>query len=112
MAPACKSPAPHKGEPAQPWLDKYDHPLWKHHASAAAGAGQGVMDVFVIHAFVEALKRRQRLPIDIYDAVAWSAITPLSELSIAGGNRTVEFPDFTGGKWRERKNGFALGGEY
>lgn len=107
-----KSPTPHKWEAAQPWLDKYDHPLWQRYASAAAGAGHGGMDFFVIHAFVEALKRGQPMPIDIYDAVAWSAITPLSEMSIAGGNRTVEFPDFTGGKWRERKNGFALGGEY
>ena len=30
------------------------------------------------------------MPIDIYDAVAWSAITPLSEQSIAEGNRTLD----------------------
>lgn len=107
-----KSAKPDQWEAAQPWLDKYDHPLWQRYASAAAGAGHGGMDFFVIHAFVEALKRGQPMPIDIYDAVTWSAITPLSELSIARNNSTVEFPDFTGGKWRERKNDFALNGEY
>jgi hypothetical protein len=107
-----KSPAAHRWEPAQAWLDKYDHPLWKKYASKAEGAGHGGMDFFVIHAFVEALKANAPMPIDIFDAVAWSAITPLSELSIKEGNRTVEFPDFTAGAWKERKPIFALGDCY
>lgn len=107
-----KSPQPHKWEPAQAWLDKYDHPLWKKYGNDAAGAGHGGMDFFVIHAFVEALKRGEPMPIDVYDAVAWSAITPLSEQSIASGNRTVDFPDFTEGKWRERQRIFALDDRY
>jgi len=49
---------------------------------------------------------------DVYDAAAWSAITPLSEQSIELGNETVEFPDFTGGKWMYRKPVFALNDEY
>ena len=35
---------------------------------------------------------------------AWVA---LSEASIAGGNRTVDFPDFTEGSWRDRTPAFA-----
>ena len=99
-------------EPAQPWLDRYDHPLWKAYADKAVGAGHGGMDFFVLHAFVEALKRGAPMPIDIYDAVTWSAITPLSEQSIASGNATVQFPDFTAGQWRARKPIFALDGSY
>jgi hypothetical protein len=49
---------------------------------------------------------------DVYDAAAWSAITPLSESSIELGNETVDFPDFTGGQWMKRKNSFALHDEY
>ncbi|MEX6384426.1 hypothetical protein AB6F61_16095 [Providencia hangzhouensis] len=49
------------------------------------------MDWFVIHAFVEALKAKAPMPIDIYDALAWSAITPLSAELIAEGNRTLDF---------------------
>jgi hypothetical protein len=99
-------------EVAQPWLDKYDHPLWKAYGPKAEGSGHGGMDFFVLHAWVEALKRNAPMPIDIYDAVAWSAITPLSELSIANGNKTIDFPDFTAGQWRNRKPIFALDGSY
>lgn len=99
-------------EPAQPWLDRYDHPLWKQHAAQAAGAGHGGMDWFVVNAFVEAVKANAPMPIDIYDAVAWSAITPLSEQSIAQGFRTLEFPDFTEGEWKKRKPIFAFDDRY
>jgi hypothetical protein len=107
-----KSSKPHEWEAAQTWLDKYDHPLWKRYGSDATGAGHGGMDFFVIHAFVEALKRAEPMPIDIYDAVVWSAITPLSEQSIHAGNRTLEFPDFTEGRWRTSKPLFAQSSLY
>ena len=103
---------PHKWEDAQKYYDQYDHPLWRTFADKAAGAGHGGMDWFVVHAFVEALKAGDPMPIDIYDAVAWSAITPLSEQSIANGYQTLEFPDFTEGKWKDRKPIFALDGRY
>ena len=102
-----QGPRAHRWEEAQAWLDRYDHPLWKAHAADAEGAGHGGMDFFVIHAFIEALKADAPMPIDIYDAVTWSAITPLSEASIAAGNRTVDFPDFTEGSWRDRTSIFA-----
>jgi len=37
-----------------------------------------------------------------------SVIAPLSTKSVAEGNKTLEFPDFTKGKWKTRKNTFAL----
>jgi Oxidoreductase family, NAD-binding Rossmann fold len=99
-------------EDAKPYLDKYDHPLWKRWSKETEGAGHGGMDFFVLHAFIESIKRRITTPMDIYDAAAWSAITPLSETSIELGNETVQFPDFTGGKWMHRKNEFALTDEF
>ncbi len=102
----------HQWETQEAWFEQYDHPLWKTHAKTAAGSGHGGMDFFVIHAFVEALKAKAAMPLDIYDAVSWSAITPLSEQSIAEGNRTVDFPDFTRGAWRERKPIFGFDGAY
>lgn len=102
---------PHKWDKADDWFAKYDHPLWQRFAGAAADAGHGGMDFFVIHAFVEALKADAPMPIDIYDAIAWSAITPLSEQSIAE-HKTLEFPDFTNGKWKDRKPIFALNDRY
>jgi predicted dehydrogenase len=94
------------------WFEKYDHPLWKKYGSDAEGAGHGGMDFFVIHAFIEAAKRNEPTPMDVYDAAAWSVITPLSEQSIEMGNETVDFPDFTSGKWMSRKPIFALNDEY
>lgn len=102
----------HQWDDAKEWLDKYDHPLWKKYGSDASGAGHGGMDWFVINAFVEAVKRKVNTPQDVYDAVTWSAITPLSESSIQLGGESVEFPDFTQGKWMYRKNEFALGDDY
>jgi len=95
------------------WLKKYDHPLWKRYGEYAEGAGHGGMDFFVVHAFVESLKRNEQPPIDVYDAAAWSAITPLSEKSITHGSEPQAFPDFTRGRWVTNKPIFAvMGDEY
>jgi hypothetical protein len=107
-----KSAKPHQWDDAKAWLDKYDHPLWVRWSKETSGAGHGGMDFFVVHSFIESIKRKTATPMDVYDAAAWSAITPLSEQSIELGNETVEFPDFTGGQWMYRKPVFALTDEF
>lgn len=94
---------PEKWDNADDWLQKYDHPLWKKYGEYAAGAGHGGMDFFVLHAFVESAKQNIAPPLDVYDAAAWSAITPLSELSIENNGEPQNFPDFTRGMWIKRK---------
>jgi hypothetical protein len=106
------SSKPHQWDEAKTWLDKYDHPLWKRWSKEAAGSGHGGMDFYVVHMFIESVKRKTVPQMDVYDAAAWSAITPLSEKSIEMGNETVEFPDFTAGKWMYRKPVFALNEDY
>ena len=93
----------HQWDAADEWLKKYDHPLWKKYGEKAMGAGHGGMDFFVINAFVECAKENIAPPIDAYDAAAWSAITPLSELSIENNGEPQNFPDFTRGNWVKRK---------
>ncbi|MDG1571126.1 Gfo/Idh/MocA family oxidoreductase [Robiginitalea sp. M366] len=90
---------PHRWDPAASWLEAYDHPLWQRYGEYATGAGHGGMDFFVMHAFVESAKRGIAPPIDAYDAAAWSAVTPLSEQSIAAGGEPQHVPDFTRGRW-------------
>lgn len=107
-----KSARAHQWDEAKTWLDQYDHPLWKRWSGSAEGAGHGGMDFFVVHAFVESIKRKTATPLDVYDAATWSAVTPLSEQSIDLGHQTIEFPDFTGGQWMYRKPVFALNDEY
>ncbi len=107
-----KSQKPHQWDAQKEWLDKYDHPLWARWINETEGAGHGGMDFFVVHAFIESVKRKTHTPMDVYDAAAWSAISPLSEQSIELGNQTVEFPDFTGGQWVYKKPVFSLSDEY
>jgi len=66
------------------------------------------MDFFVLQDFIEAAKKQTNTPMDVFDAAAWSSITPLSEMSIELGNQTVEMPDFTSGQWMYRVNSFGL----
>ncbi len=99
---------PDRWEAAKPYLEQYDHPLWKKFENDTIGAGHGGMDFFVLHEFVEAIKNNTPTPMDVYDAAAWTAITPLSKDSIAGKGKTMEFPDFTKGLWKSRKNTFGI----
>jgi predicted dehydrogenase len=101
-----RSPNSHEWEKDESYLKTYDHPLWKRYENLAEGAGHGGMDFFVLNAFVECLKRKQAFPIDVYDSATWRAITPLSEQSVAGGGEPQAFPDFTNGRWTERKDFF------
>ena len=94
---------PHRWDEAGPWLDQYDHPLWQKYGEYASGSGHGGMDFFVLHAFVESAKQKVAPPIDVYDAASWSAVTPLSERSIAENGAPQFFPDFTRGRWMHRK---------
>ena len=102
----------HQWDAQKDWLDKYDHPLWARWSKETEGAGHGGMDFFVVHAFIESVKRKLPTPMDVYDAAAWSAITPLSEQSISLGNETVDFPDFTSGQWMYRKPVFAVNNDF
>jgi len=97
-----KAEKPHQWDDATKWLEEYDHPLWKKFGAHAAGAGHGGMDFFIINAFIESVKQNIAPPLDAYDAAAWSAITPLSEISIANNGEPQDFPDFTRGDWVKR----------
>ena len=61
---------------------------------------------------VEYCKQDLARPFDVYDDAAWLAVTPLSEVSISLGSHPVAFPDFTRGRWTERKNDFAYRQDY
>ena len=84
---------------AEEYLKEYDHPLWQAYRKSGLFGGHDGMDALVYGAFVECLQNGWDMPIDVYDAAAWMAITPLSEISIASGSLPVEIPDFTSGRW-------------
>ena len=70
------------------------------------GAGHGGIDFFTIKSFLESVRDEVQPPLDVYDAAAWSAITPLSEASVASNGAPQLFPDFTRGKWMTNKTNF------
>lgn len=101
----------HRWENTQPWMERYDHPLWKRFAAEAEGSGHGGMDFFVDNAFIECIKRNQAFPLDVYDLASWYAITPLSERSIRQGGKPQQMPDFTRGAWKTRPPAFGMDNE-
>jgi len=40
---------------------------------------------------------------NVYEGAFWSAVSPLSELSVAQGGAPQVFPDFTRGNWEQTK---------
>ena len=58
------------------------------------------MDFIEDYRLIQALRQGIAPDISVYDSVAWSAVTPLSEKSIARGGQPVSFPDFTRGAWK------------
>jgi predicted dehydrogenase len=83
------------------YQEKYEHPIWRDlSAEAVKTGGHGGGDYIEIHEFLDAVRNRTRPPIDVYDAVTWSAIVPLSIESVAKHGQVLDFPDFTEGKWK------------
>jgi predicted dehydrogenase len=95
-----RSPKPHQWEDLDQYQE-FDHPLWKTVGDKAEGAGHGGMDFLEDYRLIEALKNGQPLDMDVYDAASWSAVSALSERSVAAKGKAVDFPDFTRGGWRQ-----------
>jgi hypothetical protein len=95
--------AEHGGwEDAETYRGEWEHPLWAKEGAAAAGAGHGGMDFLEDLRLIECLRAGEPLEMDVYDAAALSVITELSEISVRERGRSVDVPDFTRGRWRER----------
>ena len=92
----------HNFESDKPYMEEYQHPLWKEYEEYGLRGGHGGMDFLCLRAFIESLQKGVEFPIDVYDAATWMAITCLSEQSIAQGSMPVAIPDFTGGRWIKR----------
>lgn len=87
--------------------DKYDEEclpkLWKDITAEELESGHGGIDVLEFKVFTDCVLNNKEMPIDVYDAAAWMAITALSEQSIAAGGAPQMIPDFTDGKWIVRE---------
>lgn len=84
----------------QPYVEKYDHPMWQKYGERASAHGHGGTDWMTMRGFIEAVRHKTQTPLTVYDAASWSVVSPLSEKSVASGSQPVDFPDFTRGKWK------------
>jgi hypothetical protein len=102
-----KAKEPHEWDDSEAWITKYDHKYWRERGNEAEGGGHGGMDFIMLYDFYDAVRGGKEVPLDAYDAAAWSSISALSEMSVARGGSLVDFPDFTRGQWIRRKPWFA-----
>ncbi len=92
----------HRWEELEAYRAEFEHPIWKALEERSRGAGHGGMDFIEDFRLIECLRKGEPMDMDVYDGAAWSAVSELSERSIAERSRPVDFPDFTRGAWRSR----------
>jgi len=104
-------PTTKKWESLENYREKYEHPAWKwfdemgyeKKFSIKAGTHSSA-DYIELFAFTECVKNGCDMPVDVYDAASWMAVSVLVEQSLALGGQPVFVPDFTNGKWMRKKN--------
>ncbi|MDE6531965.1 MAG: Gfo/Idh/MocA family oxidoreductase [Muribaculaceae bacterium] len=80
--------------------EKYTHPIITEVGNLAKEVGgHGGMDFIMDYRLVYCLRNGLPLDMDVYDLAEWSAMGPLSAISIENGSAPVAFPDFTRGAW-------------
>jgi predicted dehydrogenase len=93
------------GEKFQPIADdlkkKFEHPLWTQLGAKAQSGGHGGMDYVMAWRLIQCMREGLAPDYDVYDAAAWSAPLPLTEISVAKGSMPIRFPDFTRGDWKK-----------
>jgi len=95
----------HQWQPLDVYKEKYEHNLWRTVGEQARKlGGHGGMDYLMCWRLVQCLREGLVPDMDVYDAAAWSAPGPLSEISVAKGSMPVKFPDFTRGRWTEKRD--------
>lgn len=85
--------------------DDYDEYLpddWKTITEEQLKTGHDGMDFVMLKHFFIAVKNKEEMPIDVYEACAMMCVTALSEESIKKGGAPVEVPDFTNGAYKTR----------
>ena len=86
---------------AKDYEEKFLDDAWReeHNETHNGVFGHGGMDEVMMNDFLKCVEEGKPMPIDVYDAAAWMAVSVLSEVSIQKGGMPVEIPDFTNGRW-------------
>ncbi len=97
----------HEWEDAEKYLKQYEHPILKNYnppeRKALRGHGSNATQTPITwHRLIQALRENKMPDWDVYDSVTSSAISPITEMSVANSSKPIDFPDFTKGKWEDR----------
>jgi hypothetical protein len=85
-------------------LEEYEHPITQEVGEMAKKVGgHGGMDFTMDYRLIYCLRNGLPLDQDVYDAAEWSAISELSETSVANQSIPIKVPDFTRGAWEKLK---------
>lgn len=83
-------------------LQEYEHPIVTEVGEQAKSVGgHGGMDFIMDYRLIYCLNNGLPLDQDVYDAVEWSSLVPLTQLSLLHNGMPVEIPDFTRGAWNK-----------
>jgi hypothetical protein len=89
-------------EPFEKHSPKYQHNYWRASGDKARKAGgHGGMDYLCLRDFAEMVREDREPWIDVYDCASWASLYHCSHLSLERKSQPVEFPDFTGGRWKD-----------
>jgi hypothetical protein len=112
-AAALKYPLPGKITLGHDWItpeeyqlleEKYTPEITKKIGEMAKKVGgHGGMDFLMDWRLIDCLRNGLPLDMTVYDTALWSAISPLSEWSVAHRSSPVDVPDFTAGAWKTNK---------
>ncbi len=93
-------------EEYQSYKSKYKHPMISKlsEISKQFKQGHGGMDFVMLYRLITCLNLGLPLDKNVYDGVLWSAITPLSELSVRSNSLSLPIPDFTNGLWKKKQD--------
>lgn len=91
-------------EQLQAVYEKYEHPLYKRLGDLATKmGGHGGMDFMMRYRIIECLRNGIPLDQNLYEGCFWSAVSPLTEASVAQDGMPQKFPDFTRGDWKKTR---------
>lgn len=93
----------HRWEDFEDYRKEFEHPVWVQLEKESRGEGHGGMDFIEDYRLIDALLNGREPDMDVYDAAAISAVSELSERSIAEGSKPLTFPDFTRGMWKKSR---------
>lgn len=104
-----RSPESHRWESADKYREEYESPILKNYnppervVDIRGHGGSSRQTSINWTNLIESLRNNTQPFIDTYDSVTSSAVSAVTEASIAEGCRPIDFPDFTKGNWKERE---------